>query len=857
MIHIFKNTRKIGFAVIFSLASLPLLAQNADNSTDSISIRVIPGYDSVSKAHRKIFGENYRKEYASETKLPVIRISQISAGLTAIQRGGGNQSHSLRLKDKNGREWVLRSVEKYPEVLLPIPFQQTFAKDIIKDNMSAQHPFSALAVTDLAEAAGVPHSSPVIGYVVADKNLGEFSSDFVNTVCLIEEREPLGNSNNSAKMYEHLKQDNTITVDAAAYLRAKCLDVLVGDWDRHDDQWRWKLLKSKTGGVYMPVPRDRDQVFFSSDGWIQRYAQSSYLLPMMQGYERNIQNINWFLWEGRELNSRIFSGMEEDEWSRIVKDFCGRMTDEILEKALSRLPAPDRALRQEAILAQLKLRRETLPAMMQKYYHFFNRIVDVEVSDKNERIAISDYGDKGLNIKINKISDADKNGLVLLNRNFDPNTTKEIRVYMHGGDDSLILNNNASAIKLRIIGGVGNKSFDIQRANGRTILYNKPEHSTYAGTELNKLSMRISSDSSNTAYVAKDLYRRNFTFLNAGFNNDDGLLLGLTYNLTSPGFRKKGFGNSQSFSFLYSFGSSAFNFNYKGEWFEALGSADLLLQASVKAPSNTQNFFGLGNETRFDEHVDAVTYYRARFDLYQFDPAVRWKGEKSVFSVGPSVQYYRFEEEDNEGRFILNSAQLHSSDSTTVRDKKLFAGVVANFTNNTRDNNVLPKKGTFLDVKIQGYKGINNNSESFGQLNASFSFYQKLDKKGNLVIADRIGGGVTVGKPTFYQSQFLGGQGNLLGFRQYRFAGKHSVYNNLEMRLKLGDFVNYILPGEVGLMGLYDVGRVWKKDENSDALHHGVGGGIYFAPASLTIFRFVVGHSNEGWYPYAALSFRY
>ena len=58
-------------------------------------------------------------------------------------------------------------------------------------------------------------------------------------------------------------------------------------------------------------------------------------------------------------------------------------------------------------------------------------------------------------------------------------------------------------------------------------------------------------------------------------------------------------------------------------------------------------------------------------------------------------------------------------------------------------------------------------------------------------------------------------------------------------------------------MGFYDVGRVWDKNDSSNQWHQGVGGGIYFAPASLAIFRFVMGHSNEGWYPYVSMSFRY
>lgn len=163
----------------------------------------------------------------------------------------------------------------------------------------------------------------------------------------------------------------------------------------------------------------------------------------------------------------------------------------------------------------------------------------------------------------------------------------------------------------------------------------------------------------------------------------------------------------------------------------------------------------------------------------------------------------------------------------------------------------------FLDVGIQGYLGLNNYANNFGQLNASAAFYKKLDKRANFVIADRFGGTLTAGKHTFYQSAFIGGEGTLLGFRQYRFAGDHSFYNNLEMRVKLADFVSYVLPGQLGLVGFHDIGRVWRKNENSDRWHQGVGGGFYFAPASMAMIRVIAAHSKEGWYPYLALNFRY
>ena len=51
--------------------------------------------------------------------------------------------------------------------------------------------------------------------------------------------------------------------DQDQVLRSRLFDIWIGDWDRHDDQWRWASFKDKNGFTYyQPIPRDRDQIFF-------------------------------------------------------------------------------------------------------------------------------------------------------------------------------------------------------------------------------------------------------------------------------------------------------------------------------------------------------------------------------------------------------------------------------------------------------------------------------------------------------------------------------------------------------------------------------------------------------------------
>src|SRR6478672_2489471 len=156
-------------------------------STDSITISIAPEYDKVSKVHRFLFGETYRKLWAAPVKVRIIHLALEKGGLSVIEKGGGLQTKSLKLKDHNGRLWVLRSIQKYPDKALPESLKKTIAKDILQEQVATGHPFAALTVPPFAEALGIPHSNPEIVYVADDPDLGEFRTEFANSVLLLEE----------------------------------------------------------------------------------------------------------------------------------------------------------------------------------------------------------------------------------------------------------------------------------------------------------------------------------------------------------------------------------------------------------------------------------------------------------------------------------------------------------------------------------------------------------------------------------------------------------------------------------------------------------------------------------------------
>src|SRR5690349_18878791 len=96
------------------------------DSTNPYIHTVIAGKEyQSSRWHKWLWGEDYREEWTTPVRIPVLNLDSAFGGLTPIKEGGGRQTKSLRLKDASGRQFVLRSVNKTYTGALPELYRGT------------------------------------------------------------------------------------------------------------------------------------------------------------------------------------------------------------------------------------------------------------------------------------------------------------------------------------------------------------------------------------------------------------------------------------------------------------------------------------------------------------------------------------------------------------------------------------------------------------------------------------------------------------------------------------------------------------------------------------------------------------
>jgi hypothetical protein len=802
-------------------------------------------YEKTTAIQRLFNGNNYRKEWSTPVTLKVFNINKEKGGFTVDGVGGGKQTKSLKLKDRSGRDWTLRTIDKDPEAAIPQNFRESFASNIVQDLISAAHPFAPLTIPTLADTTGIIVAAPEFFFVPDDPSLGYYRPLFANQVCILERRDPADkeDSKSSFALFNQMREDNDHTVDQEAVLRARLLDILIADWDRHFDQWRWSTTDTGQGKLYIPIPRDRDQAFFHSDGLIIRYVARR-RIPFLGGLQYNIRRVNDLNKVAKDFDRMFLNNLDEGDWKRISAKFTSVLTNEKINEAIRKMPAEIYAINGEKIIRKLINRKGELEQKALEYYRFLSREVTVLGSNDKEFFRISKQGDSIRLTVYSYRKNADTN-FVMYQRAFDPRVTKELRLFGFNGEDRFQIDSSLhSSIRIRMIGGRGNDSFAIH-SRLRSFVYDNTNEKNYLVSAGRTKRLFESDPNINEYSINSYTYPiRRFPRFVAGINGDDGLLLGTGFWFANFGFRKEPYASTHRLTALFAVSRKAYQVKYNGELIHALGKTDVLLSAHVSSPV-LNNFYGFGNRTTEDDSK-SDRYYRVRYRVAEADILFRRK-PFSILNVliGPSIYHYwnRYQSNDE---YVLGKPSDVGLDSAEVYTAKTYAGAKLGLELDNLNSDLFPTRGIRWTNYLTMMGPLNKNSNSLSKIESDMVIYASLKIPARIVGVIKMGGGHIFNRELQYFQALSIGQNNVLrGFRKNRFSGHSLAYGSLELRIKMFDSKSYIFPGQVGIIAFNDIGRVWYKGEQSKKWHYAAGGGLYYNPFNLVIVSATIGFSGE------------
>ena len=355
----------------------------------------------------------------------------------------------------------------------------------------------------------------------------------------------------------------------------------------------------------------------------------------------------------------------------------------------------------------------------------------------------------------------------------------------------------------------------------------------------------------NTYNYKKYIQKRNIILPIIGYNPDDGFKLGVSSILTRYGYNRNPFSQQHTLKAFYYFATNGFDIFYSGEFATILKNWNFYLKAHITSPNYSVNFYGLGNETyNYEQDLDDDDdYHRVRYSTRIAYPSLKWKGRMGgEFDAG--VLYESVEVEKTEGRFIETVPNISE-------ERQHYIGLNASYKYENKDSETFPTLGMIATLDT-GWKSNLNNDSNFSYITPSLAFAYKLDKHGKVVLATKFKGNIIIGSNyEFYHGASIGGKDGLRGYRNERFTGDKSYYQNTDIRYNIGNYKTSIAPIRVGVFGGFDYGRVWLESENSNDWKTSYGGGIWIVGASSINLNFSLFSSKEGNYFKFGLGFEF
>lgn len=854
-ILLYRTQLKEPFKEAFDDDDITETVPDINYSDSTISVAANANYDGKSRLFEWIIGKHNRKFWSVTSEFPLFDITEMEGGLTPVRIGGKGQSTTLHLERKDGRDFVLRSVDKRAGRIWSEDLRKTFALDVAQDQFSIINPYAALVIPTLAEAAGVYHTNPTIYFVPDDPQLGAYTEDISGELALFEERPngdmsdvaSVGNSDevlSSTELLRELDNDIDHRVDQKSFARARLLDMLLADWDRHSDQWRWASFEpnDNRGKIYKPIPRDRDVAMMRMTGLIPSAARILGPFFQYQNFSESYGNLKGLNFNSLDMTRRFTNQLSKAEWMDIAADIQESLTDEIIEMAVQNYPDPVFNKFGDETINILKERRDKLDVVTEKYYELISGVVSIPGSNKRELFDVVVLNDEEVQVKIFKMNRNSEKKELYYKRIFTGKETRELRLYGMGDMDLFQLTGRSSSpMKIKISGGSGQDDYtDRTRKHGmgRTVeIYDSENGNSIQSGKNTNVKLGDTPEDLNYNFRNDFLWNSVLFGLYFNFNTDDGVFIGGGPDITRYGFRK----HPASTHFLRANiapATGAMNVQYDGSLYQLFGNWRGELQAKLFFPGSYKNFFGLGNETTLEDR--SINYYRARLYQYSVEPRLALKKNIMDFYAGVRLRATNIDESPD--NIVSDPAQgIPSGDFR----EQLFGGMTIGLTFSDVDNHKNPRHGYRFHSESEINIGLKNTIDHFTQVRSQLELYFSSRTATQITFANRTGGAYNFGEFPFYEANTLGGSTNLRGFNNRRFSGRTAFYNNSELRLELFNFYRYLLGGKVGIIGFFDTGRVWTDDTSSSIWHKGYGGGIWFNAFDSLLINATVGFSDE------------
>ncbi|SHG19401.1 hypothetical protein SAMN05444362_11737 [Dysgonomonas macrotermitis] len=773
--------------------------------------------------YNTLWGTHYRDIYLTPVRVPIVDLLMTHGGLSLVKQVP--HANGLFMKNAQGELFLIKLVggsttfwqsSFFQDIYNKKEFKETYLDKFIGDAYTITNPYSFLVADHLASDLNLSSYNPHLYYIpknattdtVAD---GTCISDRLVALYDLKAFSQDSTIRTTDEVLKKMRENKSYFVDQEEYIRECLLAMLIGDWNRIPENWRWREKQHGDSLVFSPIVIDRNHAFTKVDGLFLKPMLGVLNLGSISNYDDEFKKAKRSNSLGLALDVTLTSRSGKDVWLKEAKLIQSELTDGKINEAFDRFPEEIRGAETEKIKSDLKKRKSQLAEIAGNYYDFLQKTPVIVGTTGDDHFEIEQLSKDSLLISISNDSVIKSQYQKVFNER-----SSEIWIYGLDGDDRFeVKGDRKKSIPVLLIGGKGNNSYNVEDGN-RIKIYDYKNYKKEADT-LNNAKVLLTDVESVHQYDYQKLKYSTFDFTPMGiYDSDLGLSLGAYATYTMYGFKRVPYTYRHRLGFNYAQG-----FSYLGFFPPFDERFNLIVQASLSTPNNFYNFFGFGNHTPGYKD-EKNSFNQVKIDKYNIAPSLYWRLNEKHRLVGTaSFELFQLKDKYDEGRYIN---QIYEHGDPIFKSKTfLDLGLTYEIGKELSETVSKVQFSTTLGWKL-----------NLGEADRNFTYWKasggvNVNITDRLVFATELNGNVLfTDKYEFYQASTV----KLRGYRDNRFVGKQSYYQFTDLRLDLGRLDNPFTPLDYGIFAGFDYGRVWYPEESSKDWHTSCGGGFW-----LTFFK--------------------
>ncbi len=811
-------------AVLALLLPALLQAQAGPVTRGEVTITPGPQFTTTSWVRwlaTPLFGSRNRALWNTPITLPELDAGATGGGLRRAGRGTIRDSGMVFLAGADGSSWIFVPLARsIPRVVQEAVLPAQIRDPILLDLVSARNPAGPLVAAALATAAGVPNQEAWLVVLPAQAGLVPDSGGAAGRTGYLLRGDPTPSADSvgpvaegqvitSLALLHRLLTHPDERVDAVGVLQASLFNIFVGNLDPRFLDWRWQAARTAGGVHWRLLGTFRETALANYNGTVANLSRP--LQPDLVSFGARYPHALAGFPDQASVYRFLLGGLGRATWDSVAAVLQASLTDSAIAAAVGVLPAPYRERDGERLARILRERRDRLPEAVARLYGAVRRNAELHGTTGAESVQLAWPHPDTLVVALG----ADRSTFVR-------EETRTLTLFLCSGRDTLRLAAAAArGPSVRVVPGPG-ATLWVEGAppQGKVTVYGQPGtdtlvpptvlpiHPTVVADPLRHLDATGQIRSEGT----KGLSPTTWFEISSGV----GVAIGGGVVRTDWKGAARPYRNRQTLRAAYGTDANSMAVEYLGDFRWANSPLQLHVTAAASGIGAVY-FYGFGNDTPGDS---ASGYYRAGRNWYGAQAKLVVPVSTAV-EVGGGVQVARVNTPVDTALFI-------GIDQPYGTPGFGEAGLLGEVTLDTRDVKGAPAHGAFATLSGRWYPFIVDGTGAFGTVAGSLAVYHALAWWPRMTVAARVAGTATFGDVPYFQAASIGGSRTVRGLPQGRYEGNQAVYGNLDLRLRVSR-VQFVLPWDLGLLALADVGRVFVTGESSSTWHPSFGGGVWVA----------------------------